>query len=99
MIIRQGDVILRKVRPCKVTGAPTLLILAVGEESGHAHVLRAVEVKQGEQRFVVVPEAAPVHVTPDTMAWRHAPITVPPGTYEVVIEREYTPTVVRRVED
>jgi len=79
---------------------PRAVVLAVGEESGHQHVLKGVEFQSGGRRLIQVGDNAQMVVAPETMAWRHAPIDVPPGTYEVIIEREYVaPAVERRVED
>jgi hypothetical protein len=103
---RQGDVLLVPVdeipaeaRPLRRTGAR--VVLAEGEATGHAHAIRssaATLLGTGDERFLRV--AAPVTLDHE----EHAPIDVGPGTYRVVIQREYlppeiSPVAFRRVVD
>ena len=84
-------------------------VLAEGEVTGHSHVLKGecdviedreasdnvvTDVAWGQfvARIVVAEEAELVHEEHDT-------ITIPPGEYIVVRQREYTPTGARRVFD
>lgn len=96
--VRQGDVLLVPVdaelaaelaadaRPLpRATGR---VILAEGEVTGHAHAIRAAGatlLAAGPDRFLRV--TAPVSLDHE----EHAPISVGPGTYRVVIQREYVP--------
>ena len=104
--VRQGDVLLVPVdeapdgaRPVARTGGR--LILAEGEATGHAHAIgshRATLLEAGEDRYLRV--GSPVTLDHE----EHAPITVAPGTYRVVIQREYVPAEIapssfRRVVD
>lgn len=96
MMIRQGDLALISVSPATLPGKPAAHTLAIGEDSGHAHVIdRALRLDD----LLVVPDDAILTVEPAPMAWRHDPIQVPAGTYRIVIQREYTPQEVRRVQD
>ncbi len=91
---RQGDVLLQQVsgvpdhaRHALVPGGQT--VLALGELTGHAHVLSVegelAESETADTRFVTLGvEGVLTHE-------EHASIVVPPGTYEVVRQREYRP--------
>ena len=91
--VRQGDVLLVPVdelpaaaRPIRRTGGR--VVLAEGEVTGHAHAIRssaATLFATGEERYLRA--AAPVTLDHE----EHAPIEVAPGTYRVVIQREYVP--------
>lgn len=91
--VRQGDVLLvpvdeipSKARPvARIDGR---VILAEGEATGHAHAIRspgASLLEEGEERYLRV--RGPVTLGHE----EHAPILVAPGTYRVVIQREYVP--------
>jgi hypothetical protein len=91
---RQGDVFIRAAEvPRKATEVPRdggRLVLAYGEVTGHAHVVDAppeeatLLTDEQERRFLRLVTAAPlVHE-------EHGTITLPPGTYEVRRQREYT---------
>lgn len=92
---RQGDVLLQEVAavPDGATRAPVpagRAVLALGELTGHAHVLTVVDGALGEshtpdQRFVTL--SAGGVLTHE----EHAVIAVAAGTYEVVRQREYRP--------
>ncbi len=91
---RQGDVLIMAVE-----GLPTDLaamsrdqgrvVLAEGEVTGHAHAIVDREAVlyegDGDDRFLEV--ASPVTVTHE----EHDAIDLPPGVYQVVRQREYTP--------
>jgi hypothetical protein len=95
MMFRQGDVLIRPARDVPEGLKPVPLdegrvILAYGEVTGHAHVvlgeveLLQSDVQEMERRFLrVEAEATVVHD-------EHATVTLPPGDYEVVRQREYT---------
>ncbi len=85
-LIRQGDITLRRVetRP-QPAGAGEEVVLAFGEESGHFHAIRStVDEMVDGKRFITVLETVPMMVGPETHGWRHEPITLEPGTYEVL---------------
>lgn len=92
--VRQGDVLLVPVDPEAAGSARPLprtggrVVLAEGEATGHAHAIRgagATLLADDEQRFLRV--TAPVTLDHE----EHAPVPVGPGTYRVVIQREYVP--------
>jgi len=91
--LRQGDVLLVPVatfpetaRPLPRTGGR--VVLAEGEVTGHAHAIRAagaILLADRDDRYLRV--AAPVTLDHE----EHGAIEVAPGTYRVVIQREYVP--------
>lgn len=93
---RQGDVLLLEcesfeelrgsARERPVDGR---LVLALGEATGHAHTVRAsghvaLRARPGTRWLQAT---APVQLEHQ----EHGPITVGPGTYAIVIQREYVP--------
>ena len=103
---RQGDVLLVPVDEVPERAKPVArdggrVVLAWGEVTGHAHAIRAAAaqlVAVDEERFLRV--GAPVTLDHE----EHAQITVEPGVYRVVIQREYVPSEItsqqfRRVVD
>ena len=105
---RQGDVLIRRVDeiPTGLEAVPRddgRLVLAYGEATGHAHVVegpaelfREDDRDELERRFLrVEAEAGQALVVHD----EHDAIELPPGDYEVVGQREYTPEEIRRVAD
>jgi hypothetical protein len=98
---RQGDVLVIAV-PSAPTTAKVVernkLTLALGEATGHSHTVLC---KDGElledtstlERWMVLPsESEIVHQ-------EHDAIALPPGTYKVVRQREYSPEEIRNVQD
>jgi hypothetical protein len=94
--VRQGDVLLVRV-DVDLKGARHVrrdgdrVILAYGEVTGHAHAIREQHAELrtiGGHRYL----RAPVPFTLEHE--EHAPLTLEPGTYEVVIQREYVPAEV-----
>jgi hypothetical protein len=104
-LYRQGDVLFRRLRRLP-TGKRTKRengIIAFGEVTGHSHSL-AVEdrdvgevLEMGARLFVHVrrSDRGGVSVVHD----EHAPVTLPAGNFEVIIQREYTPEKIRPVAD
>lgn len=99
--IRQGDVLLRKVRSIPKAAKPQAqkdrIVLAYGEVTGHAHAIHELE-------------DVDVFVSESTMYLRvkspvtleheeHGKIELPAGNYERVIQREYSPEEIRSVLD
>jgi hypothetical protein len=71
-------------------------VLAYGETTGHAHRLSAATVTMyawKEDKLIEVTE------TSNLTHEEHNPITLIPGIYRVVRQREYTPERIRRVSD
>ena len=91
--VRQGDVLLVPVDeiPEAATVVPRdqgRVILAYGEATGHAHAFEAFAatlLQEEDRRYLHLREAAPL------IHEEHAPITVAPGRYRVVIQREFVP--------
>ena len=96
---RQGDVLIISAPAPKAT--PTdpnkPLILAYGEVAFHCHQIKnraAVDlIEDGMRRFLRVRETALLDHE------EHATIPIPPGEYEVIIQKEYTPQGLRNVAD
>ncbi len=104
MHIRQGDVLLIKVRRrslAKATPVPRdggRIVLAYGEVTGHSHAIDAAlaelfEEKDGQLYLKVSGADAELRHE------EHGAIAIPPGTYRVVRQVEYTPQEIRRVQD
>jgi hypothetical protein len=99
---RQGDVLLVPVADVPAEATPGRreqgrIVLAHGEATGHAHAIAdpdAEILEDGANRYLRVGGrgAALTHE-------EHGPIPLPPGTYRVVIQREYSPDGARRVAD
>ncbi len=91
---RQGDVLLLAVEGLPEGAAPERrsgrIVLAEGEATGHAHAIAEPDARaftHDGQRYLLTKSIAQlVHE-------EHAPIEVPPGTWRVVIQREYAPPV------
>jgi hypothetical protein len=99
-IYRQGDVLIRLIPSLpKQKAQPRLTgILAYGEVTGHAHRIedaqKAEVLEIGTGLYLRVGEEG-VRVVHE----EHAPVSLPPGNYEVEIQREYTPAEIRNVAD
>lgn len=99
---RQGDVLLRRVNAIPTGEQRTLdkVTLALGEVTGHAHVLTGdleetvVRDPDLERRFLRVLGDGGVLTHEE-----HATIQIPPGDYEVVRQREYEEEGLRWVAD
>ena len=95
--IRQGDVLLVRVEA--PTGALVdvareggRVVLAHGEVTGHAHAIvdeaaRLVSAAQAEELYLIVHGERPVSLVHE----EHETLTVEPGVYRVVRQREYRP--------
>ncbi len=98
---RQGDVLLMKVDriPLEAAEQPSdgaRVVLAYGEVTGHAHAIEAMTAtifKTAENEYIrVLPGAVLRHE-------EHAPLTIEPGCYRIIHQREYEPQSWRRVLD
>jgi hypothetical protein len=97
-IYRQGDVLIVQCKAVKGTEEQRQgdLILAHGEVTGHAHRIKSHAVRAWSadaERFIQVLET--VALTHE----EHSTVKIPPGMYQVVIQTEYTPKELRRVQD
>jgi hypothetical protein len=94
---RQGDVLLV---PCGAIPSSAheenaedgRVVLAHGERTGHAHIMPADRVcyfrdDGNGQAFLHVAPGEPVALTHE----EHAPLDVEPGTYRIILQREYQP--------
>jgi hypothetical protein len=97
---RQGDVLIVPVghvpASAKSRKTGTRVVLAEGEVTGHAHTVSAVDaelfVDEVEMYLKVNTETGLTHE-------EHATITLPPGDYKIVRQREYSPEAIRQVAD
>jgi hypothetical protein len=108
MTYRQGDVLLVPVTAAPKDATPRSPgarghVLMEGEATGHAHTIEAVDgvslvtAEQAEElrMWLLVETAEPV----DLVHEEHATLAIPPGTYEVIRQQEYTPEALRSVLD
>lgn len=99
-IYRQGDVLIRQIQSLPAQTAQPRLngILAYGEVTGHAHrvedMAKAEVLEVGTNLYLRVGKEG-VRIVHD----EHSPVDLPPGNYEVEIQREYTPEEIRNVAD
>jgi len=102
-MIRQGDVLVRQTAEIPASAKPVpkdagRVILAYGEVTGHAHAIhnRAVMFRDDGlgQTFLQVADGGTELVHEE-----HGTIAIPTGTFEVVIQREYSPEGLRNVAD
>jgi len=94
---RQGDLLIFNVKQLPQGACKTeSLVLAEGEATGHRHELdRGCVYVQNDQLFFYVSDEEPVTLNHP----EHHPLVFPPGTYEVVRQREYLPGRWRYVDD
>lgn len=107
-LYRQGDVMFQSIAsiPAGERVKRKNGTVAYGEVTGHSHrlaVLESAEVLEiGENLFVHVSESG-LSIDGDPGATfvheEHWPITLPPGSYKVTIQREYSPEEIRNVID
>ena len=107
-LYRQGDLLIRPVPsiPAGLAKADHL-VLAEGEATGHLHAIADDNAALYEPEIVTTEQAdelrawfllvqdAPVELTHP----EHGTITLPPGSYEVLRQRTYTPQENLRVAD
>ncbi len=103
MIFRQGDVLIRKVdaipEAAKQLERDELgrVVLAYGEVTGHAHAFHSPKVVMfrddgsGGRRFIDVQGLDAQMLQHE----EHTAVTVPPGQYEVIQQREYVAAAVQ----
>lgn len=97
--VRQGDVLLFRIGDVKPTGKPVAsrrVVLALGEVTGHAHVVEgavAEFVSAEGNRLLWVEASAPI------VHEEHDAVTLKPGLWRLGIQMEQTAEDVRRVMD
>lgn len=99
--LRQGDVLLVRVgripQSAREQEAKGRIVLAHGEATGHAHTVDGERAKlsrtDGGVTYLTVAQLTEV------LHQEHAPVTLKPGKYKVVRQREYTPEAIRSVAD
>lgn len=98
---RQGDVLFRKVQRIPSGGKKRISgHILEGEATGHIHRLAEDDLAQAEvlefaEGKLFISAEGGVSIIHE----EHAPITLPPGNYEVVRQREYSPEEIRNVAD
>lgn len=104
-MFRQGDVLIVPIKALpdkleKVARENGRVILAHGEVTGHAHAIkdkRAALFRDPKLAaiFMHVSGDGPVSLEHD----EHSTIEVPPGDYQIIRQREYSPEEIRNVAD
>jgi hypothetical protein len=96
MQFRQGDLLFvrQDVLPSGLTARPGLVILA-GETTDHAHRVTAGTVLDAPDGTIWLHLTTPAAVVHE----EHGPITLAPGPWLVVRQREYSPEAIRPVID
>jgi len=106
-LLRQGDVLLMPVEDTALLYATSAkspkggIVVAQGEATGHHHRIRSRHARlyrRGQDRFIKVHNCA-VKERPRLTHEEHDPVTLEPGVYQVVLQREYTPSAPVRVYD
>lgn len=98
---RQGDLLFKQVKQIpeggKVRKSGHIL---EGEATGHIH--RVAEMQLAEAEVLDCGAELFMKVTGDGVSIvheEHNPIVLPPGNYEIVRQREYSPEEIRNVQD
>lgn len=95
---RQGDILIRRATALPAGAVPASgSVLARGEATGHAHAV----VGDGVVFWDPASEALYVQVmkSAEVTHPEHKPITLGPGIYEIIRQREYTPESNHTVHD
>lgn len=103
---RQGDVLIVPIAAKPVAAFEIVereggrVILAEGESTGHAHAIKAKSAAMFRDPklnaiFLSVTGKDPVALEHD----EHTTIELPPGDYQVILQREYQPEGIRAVAD
>ena len=100
-LYRQGDVLIRRINslPKKKAVQRENGHILEGEATGHIHRL---EDTTKAQVFEVGEAGLYLRVGPEGVRIiheEHDPITLPPGDFEIVRQREYSPEAIRNVAD
>jgi hypothetical protein len=98
---RQGDVLIQRVESIPNEAKPVArkagkVVLAEGESTGHAHAIASRHASllghAGAFYLLLLRRSVLRHE-------EHGPITLPPGAYRVLRQREYHPEEIRNVAD
>lgn len=99
---RQGDVFVKSVNKIPVGAKKEKqvdrIILAFGEKTGHCHAIHDLD----SVDVMVTPEGGFYLRVKEEVSLQHEEhgvIAIPPGNYERVIQREYSPEEIRNVAD
>ncbi len=99
-LYRQGDVLIRRIDslPKQKTVKRANGQILEGEATNHIHrledVTKAEVLEVGNGLYLRIgPEGARI------IHEEHSPITLPPGNFEIVRQREYSPEAIRNVAD
>jgi hypothetical protein len=100
-LYRQGDVLIRRIDslPKKKAVKRATGHILEGEATGHIHRL---EDLAAAEVFEVGQDGLYLRVGPEGVRIiheEHDPITLPPGNFEIVRQREYSPEAIRNVAD
>ena len=102
-LFRQGDVLLESIelipKAAEFVESKGAIVLAYGEATGHHHAIRNSSARlyrdpRTQTSYVEIAESLALLEHEE-----HAPITLYPGIYRVVLQREYHPQEVRKVVD
>ena len=107
-LYRQGDVLFKRIAqlPTGDRKKRENATVAYGEVTGHSHALA--EEDRDAAEVLEIGDGLYVHVSASGVRIEggatfvheeHGPITLPPGDYEVVIQREYSTESIRNVID
>lgn len=106
-LYRQGDVLLKRIAslPTGERKKRENATLAYGEVTGHSHAIAAAD--RGTAEVFEIGAGLYLHVSDQGISLEgvtiqheeHGPITLPPGDYEVTIQREYSAEAIRNVLD
>jgi len=103
-MFRQGDVLIIPIKSLPKFVTPVLrdqglVVLAYGEVTGHAHKIRSEKAAlfRDPKLMAIFMTVTDVPVALDHE--EHHTITIPPGNYRIVRQREYSPEAIRNVAD
>jgi hypothetical protein len=94
---RQGDLLFlrQEARPAVNLNARQSLVIVAGEATGHAHRLQSGTILEAPDGTLFLDLTQTTQVVHE----EHGPITLDPGLWLVVRQREYHPEAIRTVED
>lgn len=106
-LYRQGDVLFTRINALPDGARKTRqnATVAYGEVTGHSHAIAEADRQTAE--VLEIGNGLYMHVSEEGISLEgitiqheeHGPITLPPGDYEVTIQREYTPQGISSVLD
>ena len=104
-LFRQGDVLLRRIDEIPDDAQPqpatARLTLALGEVTGHAHVIGVALAHEFIAPYRDNTDQIFFNLMSDAFLFHdeHRRLTIPAGKYQVVRQREYIPQEIRQVAD